>query len=61
MTHIRFRIAACAVGLAAVVPAPLPAQLRLPDGVTGRLSGRLHVQFNTTSVDSAGGEALPAS
>ena len=61
MTHIRFRIAACVAGLAAVAPARLPAQLRLPEGVTGRLSGRLHVQFNTTSVDSAGGEAVPAS
>jgi hypothetical protein len=61
MTRIQLSVAACAMVLALLAPAPLPAQLRLPDGITGRLSGRLHVQFNTTSVDSAGGEALPAS
>jgi hypothetical protein len=53
--------AACLLGLASAIPAELPAQVRLPEGVTVRLSGRLHMQLNTTSVDSADGEALPQS
>lgn len=35
-----------------LMPASAAAQLRVPDDVTLRLSGRLHAQFNTTSVDA---------
>lgn len=37
------------------------AQLQLPDGVSVRLSAMMQTQFNTTSVESAGGAAVPAS
>lgn len=42
-------------------PTALAAQLQLPNGVTGTLSGRLQMQFNTTSVDSLDGVRLPES
>jgi hypothetical protein len=61
MTRLLSRGAVWVLGLACAVPPPLAAQLGIPDGVTARLSGKLHLQFNTTSVDSAEGEALPAS
>jgi hypothetical protein len=61
MIRHMIRGAACAVGLFVASAVPVHAQLRLPDGVSGRLSGRLQVQFNTTSVDSAGGDAVPES
>jgi hypothetical protein len=54
-------VAALVLGLAVATPATLAAQLQLPEGVTARLSGRLHIQFNTTSVDAVGGEPIPAS
>jgi hypothetical protein len=37
------------------------AQLQLPDGVSVRLSAMMQTQFNTTSVDSADGAAVPGS
>ncbi|MDH3496352.1 MAG: OprO/OprP family phosphate-selective porin [Gemmatimonadota bacterium] len=40
-------------------PTTLAAQLRLPDGVTGTLSGRFQMQFNSTSVDSLSGTRVP--
>lgn len=43
------------------IATPATAQLRLPDGISGRLSGRLHVQFNTTSVDEVNGTPLASS
>lgn len=38
--------------LGAAVLQPLTAQVRVPDNVQIRFSGRLHAQFNTTSVDT---------
>lgn len=45
----------------AVAASPAAAQLRLPEGIAGRLSGRLQVQFNTTSVDEENGTPLASS
>jgi hypothetical protein len=46
--------------LVAVGTGTAAAQLQLPDGVSVRLSAMMQTQFNTTSVDSAGGAAVPA-
>lgn len=46
------RIVLCAATLLACVT-PASAQLRIGDDVEIRFSGRLHAQFNTSSVDSA--------
>lgn len=56
---VRAALGVAALGVA--LTSPLHAQLQLPEGVTIRLSGQLHVQFNTTSRDSALGTALPES
>jgi len=43
-----------------LVPPAAAQQLTLGDSLQVRLSGRVHVQFSSTSVDSAGGQAVPA-
>jgi hypothetical protein len=55
----RWRVALGALLVALARPAA--AQLQLPEGVTVRLSAQLQTQFNTTSVDSANGAAVPGS
>lgn len=56
----RWRVALTAA-LLAVCARPAAAQIQLPEGVSVRLSALLETQFNTTSVDSAAGAAVPAS
>ena len=47
--------------IAWLVATPAGAQqLTLGDSLQVRLSGRVHIQFSSTSVDSAGGQAVPA-
>lgn len=54
--------AGAGVLVACVVAAPAAAQqLAVADDLRVGLSGRLHVQFSTTSVDSAAGAPIPAS
>jgi hypothetical protein len=58
------RLAAGAWLLLAAFPVSVPAAAQhvgVADDLRVRLSGRLHVQFSTTSVDSAAGAAVPAS
>lgn len=47
------------VAILLAAPTTLAAQLELPKGVTGTLSGRFQMQFNSTSVDSLDGARLP--
>lgn len=46
------RTLAAGFGLVLACSLPAEAQLRLPEGVSVRLSGRVHTQFNTTSVEN---------
>jgi len=50
-------VLACAGGLAGARPARAQS-IPLGGGASLRLNGRLHMQYNTTSVDSAGGEPV---
>ena len=56
-----WRIVAGVLSLAAAWGTPAAAQLRIADGITASLSGRLNTQFNTTSVDEVEGTPLAGS